>query len=97
MTCASSWNYILEYYYDARTHEHQTNNIIINCSLIIVISISPHQSTSVHISTLLHVLHQYFPYYKQTKRSDRNIPDGLSARLSIVGASEVRLIYTGTS
>jgi len=24
VTCASSWNYILEYYYDARTHEHYT-------------------------------------------------------------------------
>ena len=23
VTCASSWNYILEYYYDARTHEHK--------------------------------------------------------------------------
>jgi len=22
VTCASSWDYILEYYYDARTHEH---------------------------------------------------------------------------
>ena len=22
LTCASSWNYILEYYYDARTLEH---------------------------------------------------------------------------
>jgi hypothetical protein len=22
VTCACSWNYILEYYYDARTHEH---------------------------------------------------------------------------
>jgi hypothetical protein len=21
MTCASSWNYMLEYYYDARTHD----------------------------------------------------------------------------
>ena len=23
MICVSSWNYILEYYYDARTHEYQ--------------------------------------------------------------------------
>ena len=27
MTCASSWNYILEYCYNAQTHEHKINSV----------------------------------------------------------------------
>ena len=40
MTCASWWNYIPEYYYDARTHEHLIHNFTylgsdVNCNNVI--------------------------------------------------------------
>lgn len=51
----------------------------------------------IQVCPWLHVLHRNFPYYKRAKRFDYNAQDGLSTRLSVVGASILRLNQSGSS